>query len=199
VLVIYASANRDERVFENPAAFDVTRQNTVRQLGFGIGERGCAGQGLARMHERCEGHGLCEEQAPEVFELDDAGVVVHWLEGRELPEELAAVAVRGASVCGDGPRGQWRRSGTRTAPEPSENGSQCRPGGHDRARVQRYTGDLGELDDAGFLTITGRKKELIVTAGGKNVAPAALEDRLRAHPLVSQCEMTPTMKVDVRR
>jgi long-chain acyl-CoA synthetase len=49
------------------------------------------------------------------------------------------------------------------------------------------TGDVGELDDAGFLTITGRKKEIIVTAGGKNVAPAVLEDRLRAHPLVSQC------------
>jgi long-chain acyl-CoA synthetase len=50
-----------------------------------------------------------------------------------------------------------------------------------------HTGDLGSLDADGFLTITGRKKEIIVTAGGKNVAPAVLEDRLRAHPLVSQC------------
>jgi long-chain acyl-CoA synthetase len=50
-----------------------------------------------------------------------------------------------------------------------------------------HTGDIGELDDAGFLTITGRKKEILVTAGGKNVAPAVLEDRLRAHALVSQC------------
>jgi long-chain acyl-CoA synthetase len=50
-----------------------------------------------------------------------------------------------------------------------------------------HTGDIGEIDDDGFVKITGRKKELIVTAGGKNVAPAVLEDRLRAHPLVSQC------------
>ncbi|WP_350933912.1 AMP-dependent synthetase/ligase [Micromonospora mangrovi] len=49
------------------------------------------------------------------------------------------------------------------------------------------TGDLGQLDNDGYLTITGRKKEIIVTAGGKNVAPAVLEDQVRAHPLISQC------------
>jgi long-chain acyl-CoA synthetase len=48
------------------------------------------------------------------------------------------------------------------------------------------SGDIGELDDEGFLTITGRKKEIIVTAAGKNVAPSVLEDRLRSHALISQ-------------
>ncbi len=48
------------------------------------------------------------------------------------------------------------------------------------------SGDVGELDDEGFLRITGRKKELIVTSGGKNVSPAVLEDRLRSHALISQ-------------
>ncbi|MCW2901661.1 MAG: AMP-dependent synthetase and ligase, partial [Streptosporangiaceae bacterium] len=50
-----------------------------------------------------------------------------------------------------------------------------------------HTGDLGSLDSDGFLKVTGRKKEILVTAGGKNVAPGPLEDRLRAHPLISQC------------
>jgi long-chain acyl-CoA synthetase len=48
------------------------------------------------------------------------------------------------------------------------------------------SGDIGELDDEGFLTITGRAKEIIVTAGGKNVAPAVLEDRLRSHLIIGQ-------------
>ncbi|MEV6331879.1 AMP-binding protein [Streptomyces sp. NPDC051909] len=49
------------------------------------------------------------------------------------------------------------------------------------------TGDLGMLDEDGYLTITGRKKEILVTSGGKSVSPAGLEERVRAHPLVSQC------------
>jgi long-chain acyl-CoA synthetase len=64
--------------------------------------------------------------------------------------------------------------------------------GNEQATAEAFTdgwfktGDLGAVDEDGFLTITGRKKEIIVTAGGKNVAPAVLEDQLRAHPLISQ-------------
>ncbi|MHC3461419.1 AMP-dependent synthetase/ligase [Streptomyces flavovirens] len=49
------------------------------------------------------------------------------------------------------------------------------------------TGDLGALDEDGYLTITGRKKEILVTSGGKSVSPGGLEERVRAHPLVAQC------------
>ncbi|MFJ9814801.1 AMP-dependent synthetase/ligase [Streptomyces sp. NPDC101151] len=49
------------------------------------------------------------------------------------------------------------------------------------------TGDLGSLDEDGYLTITGRKKEILVTSGGKSVSPGVLEERVRDHPLVNQC------------
>jgi long-chain acyl-CoA synthetase len=50
-----------------------------------------------------------------------------------------------------------------------------------------HTGDIGEIDADGFLKITGRKKDIIITAGGKNITPANLEAEIKQHPLVSQC------------
>ncbi|WP_320778025.1 long-chain fatty acid--CoA ligase [Streptomyces sp. CRN 30] len=63
------------------------------------------------------------------------------------------------------------------------------PGATDAALTDGWfaTGDLGALDEDGYLTITGRKKDLLVTSGGKNVPPAVLEDRLRSRPPVGQC------------
>jgi long-chain acyl-CoA synthetase len=50
-----------------------------------------------------------------------------------------------------------------------------------------HTGDIGEIDEDGFIRITGRKKDIIITAGGKNITPANLENEIKQHPLVSQC------------
>ena len=50
-----------------------------------------------------------------------------------------------------------------------------------------HTGDIGEIDSDGYVSITGRKKDIIITAGGKNITPANLEAEIKQHPLVSQC------------
>jgi long-chain acyl-CoA synthetase len=118
-----------------------------------------------------EGYGLTETAAAAVIGR------VNWQKigkvGRALPGTGIKIAddgeiwLRGINVM----RGYWRNeAATRDAFE----GEWFR------------TGDIGELDEDGFLTITGRKKELLVTAGGKNVPPAPIEDPLRAHPLIGQ-------------
>jgi long-chain acyl-CoA synthetase len=120
-----------------------------------------------------EGYGLTETTAALSVNLPDAhkiGTV-----GRPLPGTAVRVADDGELLFRGGQvfAGYWdNEDATRETLE--------RDGWF-------HTGDVGEVDDEGFVRITGRKKEIIVTAGGKNVAPAVLEDRLRAHALVDQC------------
>ena len=120
-----------------------------------------------------EGYGLTETTAGATLNLTNrirVGSV-----GRPLPGTTIRIAEDG-EVLIKGPivfRGYWKNpEATREAF--TEDG-------------WFKSGDLGRLDDDGFLYIVGRKKEIIVTAGGKNVAPAVLEDRLRSNALVSQC------------
>jgi long-chain acyl-CoA synthetase len=130
-----------------------------------------------------EGYGLTETSPAITFNREPAlriGTV-----GRPLP----GVTVRLADddevlVQGDVVFKEYFNNPEATAEAKRPDGDSAGPG--EPSPVWFHTGDLGALDDDGFLTITGRKKEILVTAGGKNVAPAVLEDRVRAHPLVSQ-------------
>ena len=120
-----------------------------------------------------EGYGLTETTAAVTLNLPDAykiGTVGRPLGGTTVRvAEDGELQVRGGQVF----EGYWRNDEA-TADVLSEDG-------------WLSTGDLGEIDDEGFVRVTGRKKELLVTVGGKNVAPTVLEDALRAHPLVSHC------------
>ncbi len=118
-----------------------------------------------------EGYGMTETSA--AITVNQIGAVKIGTVGKLVPGNSLRIAsdgellVRGGVVFG----GYWR----------NEQASQDA-----FADGWLKTGDLGAVDEDGFLTITGRKKEIIVTAGGKNVAPALMEDQLRAHPLISQ-------------
>jgi long-chain acyl-CoA synthetase len=120
-----------------------------------------------------EGYGLTETSAPST--VNQPGAIKVGTVGRPLPSVGIRIAGDG-EVLISGPhlfRGYWQNEAATKEALDSEGWF--------------HTGDLGELDSDGFLKITGRKKEIIVTAGGKNVAPAVLEDRIRAHALISQC------------
>jgi long-chain acyl-CoA synthetase len=120
-----------------------------------------------------EGYGLTETSAAAMVNRPSRNKI--GTVGLPIPGTSVRIAddgeifIRGPIVF----RGYWRNK--EAAEEAIDSGGWLR------------TGDIGSLDDEGFLSVTGRKKEMIVTAGGKNVAPAVLEDRLRAHALISQC------------
>ena len=126
------------------------------------------------------------------------GVGVTVLEGYGLTETTAAATVNGRDRNKIGTVGQPLPGVSIRIAEDGEiliNGANVFPGYWHNEEATKETfsedgwfrsGDIGELDDEGFLRITGRKKELIVTAGGKNVSPSVLEDRLRSHALISQ-------------
>jgi long-chain acyl-CoA synthetase len=120
-----------------------------------------------------EGYGLTETCAASTANLQSAvkiGTVGRPIPGVELRiSDEGEVLIRGGHLF----RGYWKNPAATAEALDAEGWF--------------HSGDLGELDTDGFLRITGRKKELIVTAHGKNVAPAVLEDRLRAHLLISQC------------
>nr|WP_205828855.1 AMP-dependent synthetase/ligase [Microbacterium sp. B19(2022)] len=119
-----------------------------------------------------EGYGLTETTAPATVNLADKSKI--GTVGPALPgvgvrlADDGEIEVRGINVFKE----YWNNPEA-TAEAFSEGG-------------WFHTGDIGSFDSEGFLTITGRKKEIIVTAGGKNVAPAALEDPIRANPIIGQ-------------
>ena len=127
------------------------------------------------------------------------GIGLTVLEGYGLTETTAAVTVNVPDACKVGTVGRPLPGTSVRVADDGElvfSGGQVFPGywGAEEATREAldrdgwfHTGDVGEVDDEGFVRITGRKKEILVTAGGKNVSPAVLEDRVRAHPLVSQC------------
>ncbi|TQN32015.1 long-chain acyl-CoA synthetase [Haloactinospora alba] len=120
-----------------------------------------------------EGYGLTETSAPTAVnspQENKIGTV-----GAPFPGVTVRIADDGEVLCkGDHVmRGYW-------------NNEKATKEAFDEDGFYR-TGDLGSLDEDGYLSITGRKKEMIVTAGGKNIPPAVLEDRICGHAIVSQC------------
>ena len=146
------------------------------RVGYAISGGGPLGARLGHFYRAIgltvlEGYGLTETTAPVSIGRPDRlkiGKVGLMLPGTGIKiAEDGEILLRGNNIL----RGYWRNP---EATKAAMDGEWFK------------SGDIGDIDEDGFISITGRKKELIVTAGGKNVAPAALEDPLRANPLVGQ-------------
>lgn len=146
------------------------------RVGYAISGGGPLGARLGHFYRAIgltvlEGYGLTETTAPVSIGRPDRlkiGKVGLMLPGTGIKiADDGEILLRGNNIL----RGYWRNPDATKAAFDGE---------------WFKSGDIGEIDEEGFISITGRKKELIVTAGGKNVAPAALEDPLRANPLVGQ-------------
>lgn len=137
-----------------------------------------------------EGYGLTETAAP--CTINTPGATLVGSVGLPLPGTSVRLAddgevlVRGIGVFRGYHGNEEATAGTFTDSDGGDEAEGVSAVRDPEAGPWLRTGDIGSFDGEGFLRITGRKKELIVTAGGKNVAPAVLEDRLRGHPLVSQ-------------
>jgi len=161
--------------------FDVLVYSKLREamggrVKYAVSGGGPLGERLAHFYRAIgltvlEGYGMTETTAPAT--IGRVGRIKIGKVGQPLPGTGVAIAddgeilMRGFNIL----RGYWKNE--KATNETIVDG-------------WLHSGDIGELDDDGYLKITGRKKELIITAGGKNVAPAPLEDPLRANPLIAQ-------------
>ncbi len=172
------AALRTARTFYDPLVYRRIRNAMGGRLRHIVSGGSPLGRRLAAFYAGAgidvyEGYGLTESTAAVTVtppHRPRLGTV-----GRPLPGTRIRIAADGEILVAGGQvlRGYWDPGAGGVVPATREG--------------WLATGDLGRLDDEGYLTITGRKKEMLITAGGKSVAPAPLENWLRAHPLISQC------------
>ena len=168
---------RFQRLFADGLVFSKLRDKLGGQVTHAVSGGGPLGERLGHFYRGLginilEGYGLTETTAPTSVNRPSATVIGSV--GQQLPGCSVKIAEDGEILLA----GPHIFRGYHKNPEATAEAF---------TGEWFHTGDIGALDEDGFLKITGRKKEIIVTAGGKNVAPALLEDRVRAHALISQC------------
>jgi long-chain acyl-CoA synthetase len=169
---------RFQRVFADGLVYSKLRDKLGGRVKYAVSGGGPLGERLGHFYRGLglniiEGYGLTETHAP--TSVNRPGATKIGSVGKILPGCSVAIGNDGEILL----KGPHIFRGYHKNPEATAEAF--------TADGWFRTGDLGRIDDEGYIHITGRKKEIIVTAGGKNVAPAVLEDRVRAHALVSQC------------